>query len=292
MRLEDLYKGKTTKLQLTKSVLCSQCNGKGAQKDAQVKQCDSCGGHGIKLVVRQLAPGMVQQMQTTCPECRGEGEIIRDKDRCPKCKGEKTIQEKKVLEVNIEKGMQHGQKITFRGEADQKPGLTPGDIIIVLQQVENQQFRRDGHDLWMEHTINLIEALCGFEFLITHLDGRKLVVKSAAGDVIKPGSVKCIPGEGFPIHKRPFDKGRLFIKFTVEFPAPGTVSAAQAQQLEKIIPTMTRTQPKYNPAEVDEYELKEVDPHDDARYRDARSEAYHEDDEHGQPQSNCHVGAQ
>jgi DnaJ family protein A protein 2 len=65
---------------------------------------------------------MIQQMQVKCPECQGEGEIIKDKDRCPKCSGEKTIQEKKVLDVHIDKGMQHGQKIVFRGEADQKVG--------------------------------------------------------------------------------------------------------------------------------------------------------------------------
>jgi DnaJ family protein A protein 2 len=29
------------------------------------------------------------------------------------------VQEKKVLEVHVEKGMRHGQKITFAGEADE-----------------------------------------------------------------------------------------------------------------------------------------------------------------------------
>jgi DnaJ-class molecular chaperone len=31
----------------------------------------------------------------------------------------KVVQEKKVLEVHFEKGMQHNQKITFLGEADE-----------------------------------------------------------------------------------------------------------------------------------------------------------------------------
>lgn len=47
------------------------------------------------------------------------GEKLDDKDRCPQCRGNKVVQEKKILEVHIEKGMQHGQKITFQGEADQ-----------------------------------------------------------------------------------------------------------------------------------------------------------------------------
>jgi hypothetical protein len=49
----------------------------------------------------------------------GIGEMISDKDKCPGCKGSKVAQEKKVLEVHIEKGMQHGQKIVFQGEADE-----------------------------------------------------------------------------------------------------------------------------------------------------------------------------
>lgn len=120
VRLEDLYKGAVKKLQLTKNVICSTCTGKGSTKENAVKSCSGCRGQGIRIVMRQLGPGMVQQMQVKCPDCDGQGEIIKDSDRCPKCKGEKTVQEKKVLEVQIEKGMQHGQKIPFRGEADQK----------------------------------------------------------------------------------------------------------------------------------------------------------------------------
>lgn len=126
VKLEDLYKGKTSKLQLTKNVICDACKGKGSQKEGAVKSCDSCHGQGVKVVIRQLGPGMIQQMQVVCPDCKGEGEIIRDKDRCNKCQGEKTVQEKKVLDVIVEKGMSHNQKIFFRGEADQKvPRLGP-----------------------------------------------------------------------------------------------------------------------------------------------------------------------
>mgnify|MGYP000028743075 FL=1 len=47
------------------------------------------------------------------------GETISEKDKCSQCKGEKVVQEKKVLEVHVDKGMKHGQKITFAGEADE-----------------------------------------------------------------------------------------------------------------------------------------------------------------------------
>ena len=50
---------------------------------------------------------------------RCAGQVISEKDRCPQCRGNKTVQDKKILEVNVERGMQHNQKIVFRGEADE-----------------------------------------------------------------------------------------------------------------------------------------------------------------------------
>jgi DnaJ family protein A protein 2 len=47
------------------------------------------------------------------------GELISEKDKCPLCRGNKVTQEKMVLEVHVEKGMQHGQKIVFEGQADE-----------------------------------------------------------------------------------------------------------------------------------------------------------------------------
>lgn len=46
--------------------------------------------------------------------------------------------EVKTLEVHVDKGMRHGQKITFSGEADQAPNTEPGDIILVLQEKEHE----------------------------------------------------------------------------------------------------------------------------------------------------------
>ena len=44
-------------------------------KPGSTVRCNVCNGRGIKVTLRQLGPGMVQQMQTVCPECRGEGEL-------------------------------------------------------------------------------------------------------------------------------------------------------------------------------------------------------------------------
>ena len=70
--------------------------------------------------------------------CAFAGEVINEKDRCRKCEGHKVCKETKLLEVHVDKGMRHGQKITFSGEADQAPGVEPGDIVLVLQEKEHE----------------------------------------------------------------------------------------------------------------------------------------------------------
>merc|ERR1711879_488140 len=41
-------------------------------------------------------------------------------------------------------------------------------------------------DLFLEKKISLVEALCGFELELTHLDNRKLLIKTSPGDIVKP----------------------------------------------------------------------------------------------------------
>ncbi|KAG6749307.1 hypothetical protein POTOM_046351 [Populus tomentosa] len=80
--------------------------------------CHGCQDSGMKVPIQQIGLGMVQQMQQhVCPECGGE--LISEKDKCPLCRGNRVTQEKMVLEVHVEKGMQHGQKMVFEGQADE-----------------------------------------------------------------------------------------------------------------------------------------------------------------------------
>lgn len=69
-----------------------------------------------------------------------------------------------------------------------QPDTITGDIIFVLQQKDHSKFRRKSDDLYAEHNLSLTEALCGFQFVLTHLDGRLLLIKSSPGEVIKPGN--------------------------------------------------------------------------------------------------------
>ncbi|ESO90951.1 hypothetical protein LOTGIDRAFT_122424 [Lottia gigantea] len=274
--LEDLYNGKTAKLQLSKTVICKKCNGIGGKAGSTIK-CRVCQGRGIKVTLRQLGPGMVQQMQSVCPDCHGEGEIINDRDRCKECKGKKVSNETKILEVHVDKGMKDGQKITFRGEGDQLPDVEPGDVVIVLQLKEHEQFSREGSNLWFRQKIGLTEALCGFSFTLKHLDGRDLVISNPPGEIIKPELIKTVQGEGMPTYRNPFDKGDLFIKFEVVFPQNNFIAPEKLKKLENLLPA----RPKYEKPTGEHVEEVDMVPYDQTRSAGSSRgrEAYHDDDD-------------
>lgn len=69
-----------------------------------------------------------------------------------------------------------------------QPDTVTGDIVFILQLKEHPKFKRKQDDLYVEHNISLTEALCGFRFVLTHLDGRQLLIKTNPGEVIKPGT--------------------------------------------------------------------------------------------------------
>merc|ERR1719446_1426761 len=119
---------------------------------------------------------MIQQMQSHCSACDGTGKTF------------KTKQEREVLEVHIQKGTPDNHKVVFREMADENPDCDTGDVIFVLKQQEHADFKRKGADLFIERKISLVEALCGFELTLTHLDGRKLFIKTAPGEIVRPAA--------------------------------------------------------------------------------------------------------
>jgi DnaJ family protein A protein 2 len=199
------------------------------------------------------------------------------------------VQDKKVLEVHVEKGMAHGQKITFQGEADEAPDTVTGDIVFVLQLKEHPKFKRKGDDLFVEHTLSLTEALCGFQFPLTHLDGRQLLIKTNPGEIVKPGQFKAINDEGMPQYQRPFMKGKLYLHFTVEFPESGSLSSEQCRMLAAILPP--RASSHLTDMDLDECEettLIDVNIEEEMRRKhQQQQEAYDEDEESSGPRIQC-----
>lgn len=263
--LDELYNGSTRKMQLQKNVICSGCNGIGG-KEGSVSKCQTCSGAGVTVNLRQIGPGMVQQIQQPCRPCGQTGEIINDKDRCKQCGGKKVIKERKIIECEIKAGMKDGDKVTFEGEGDQAPDIEPGDIIVVLDEQEHGTFKRKGSDLFMEMTIKLADALCGFQKNIETLDHRKLLIQTVPGEVLDPTCMKALDGEGLP-GKYSSAKGKLIINFTVEFPPDNWLSRDKLLSLEG----MLADRETYEVNDLSEEVHLQVVP---AKFQDPSGEAY------------------
>ena len=123
--------------------------------------------------------------------------------------------EKKIIEVDIDKGTPNKYEYKFHGEADEYPGMEAGDVIIVCQEQPHKRFKRKGADLLIEKNITLVDALTGVDFTINHLDGTPLRIKNNPGEVIKPDDLKTLENKGLPFHKRSYEFGNLYIKFNV-----------------------------------------------------------------------------
>lgn len=257
--LEDMYNGRTCKLAVTREVL-----------DGEAKKCAGCDGQGAVIQVVRMGP-MIQQIQQPCSKCSGTGYSV------------KTKRERKVLEVPVEKGMKNGHRIPFRGMADEKPNMEPGDVVFQVQEKPHGVFKRKGNDLLMKKKISLVEALCGFTFAVTQLDGRTLKVSSKPGEIIRPEisegipHVQCVEDEGMPIHGSPFQKGRLFVVFDIEFPASFSLKADQIAMLKKALPPAPPLEDVgENPTEV---ELSDVDLKTFGQKDPRAASAYDSDDE-------------
>jgi DnaJ family protein A protein 2 len=233
--LEDMYNGKLKKLAATCDRLCKECEGKGCRAGASEISCRDCNGRGVRIMLQQLMPGMVQQVQTACRACQGKGSTVKPEDLCPTCNGEKTVKERKIIEIQIEKGMKKGDHVRFTGEGDQVPGIRlAGDILILLAQKPHEVFKRVGSHLLVNHTITLQQALCGFKLPIEQLDKRMLEINVAPGTIIDPRFAWIVHREGMPVKgSGGVERGNLIIYFEVAFPE--SLPPSQLAEIQKAL---------------------------------------------------------
>ncbi|CCG81051.1 Putative uncharacterized protein [Taphrina deformans PYCC 5710] len=258
--LEDLYRGKSTKMKGTRNKICPHCTGSGCRSNHSPSKCPSCDGKGSKTASMMVGPGMYSQQQVECPSCEGSGKTIKDKDRCRKCKGKKVVDEVKIMEVFIDRGMADGEQVVLTGQADEVPGGEAGDVVITLAQRPHDVFTRLGSDLKADLTITLAESLCGFSrVVVNHLDGRRLTYASPVGKVMRPGETIVVKGEGMPVGHRREGFGDLYLLVRVDFPEDNFLSekgeygrlSGLLPQKQIRVPESTAASPLTEPMEED-----------------------------------------
>ncbi|KAI9836781.1 MAG: hypothetical protein M1819_000946 [Sarea resinae] len=235
--LRDFYTGATHDLGYEKQMICEKCEGSGSA-DGKVDTCQQCGGHGRVLQKHMLAPGIFQQVQTSCDACGGKGKTIRHK--CSVCGGERIVRRPNTVTVDIEPGMPKGQRLTFENEADDHPDHVAGDLHVVILEDEPRLgdsddtrtdgtfFRRKGDDLFWREVLSLREAWLGdWTRNLTHLDGHTVQLSRKRGEVVQPNAVEVIKDEGMPLWREDRSHhdqdhaethGRLVVEYVVVLP--------------------------------------------------------------------------
>ncbi len=233
--LRDFYNGQTLEFHWDKQEICDHCDGTGAA-DKVADTCTKCNGRGIIVTKHQLAPGMYQQVQMHCDRCGGRGKSI--KHVCPVCQGQRVVRRPTPVSVTVQRGAAKDSRIVYENEADASPDYVAGDLVVSLSEkpagdpddnpdhVDGVFFRRRGNDLFWKEIISLREAWMGeWSRNITHLDGHMVQLRRKRGEVVQPGHVETIVGEGMPIwhedidsvyHKTEF--GSLFVEYAVVLP--------------------------------------------------------------------------
>ncbi|KAK7712054.1 DnaJ-related protein scj1 [Botryosphaeria dothidea] len=233
--LRDFYTGAEKTFSIEKQAVCDACEGTGSE-DGEVDVCPVCQGRGMRIQKHMLAPGIFQQVQGPCDACGGKGKTVRHK--CKVCGGARVVKETETHTLNVERGMPRGVRINFENEADESPDWVAGDLIVSLQErdpqlgqdgyddhlskADGQFFRRKGKDLFWREVLGLREAWLGdWSRNITHLDGHVVRLGRKRGDVIQPGQVEVVKGEGMPIWDPEADElafGELHVEYVVVLP--------------------------------------------------------------------------
>lgn len=205
---------------MTYKVSCETCEGTGA-KDAKLESCDYCGGQG-QVLMRQ---GPMQFAQT-CPQCQGQGQKV--KDPCGDCEGEGYHVEDDTVTITVPAGVDSGQRLRAQGYGNEGKGEQRGDMFITFAVKEDENFVRNGTDIYIEVPVFFTQSLLGETISIPTLDG-ELDLKLNKGTTNKEQYV--FPNEGVvDVHSG--RKGRLIAQ--IQLILPKKTNDEQKELLEKI----------------------------------------------------------
>jgi molecular chaperone DnaJ len=234
LTLEEILKGVEKKIKVNKFISCRSCSGSGAQNASSFSTCSMCKGAGQ---VRRVTNTILGQMQTTstCPQCNGAGQVITSK--CKTCHGSGIERGEEIISINIPPGVAEGMQLTMsgKGNAAERGGI-PGDLLIVIEEVEDPALQRDGINLLYDLHISFIDAVLGTSVEIPTVEG-KAKIKIEPGT--QGGKVLRLKGKGLP-EINSYGRGDLLVNVNVW--TPQQLTPEEKNLLEKL-----RSSPNFKP---------------------------------------------
>ena len=213
LTLEEIAKGVEKEISIEKSVPCTECGGKGAKNSSDIKTCSACNGTGQ---VQRVANSIFGQTVTysTCQQCGGEGKVVTNP--CRSCGGTGLVRKRETIKVKIPAGVEAGMQLTIQGEghAAKNNGIN-GDLLVVIEEQEHQDLKREGNNLYYTKVISLPDAILGAEVEVPCLDG-PYKIKVDAGT--QSGTVVRLRNKGLPTVNGYGGTGDMYVKFAVWIP--------------------------------------------------------------------------
>ena len=213
LTLEEIAKGVEKEITIEKSVPCTDCNGKGARNSSDIKTCPACNGTGqVQRVVNSFLGQTISY--STCQQCGGEGKIISNP--CKSCGGTGLVRKRETIKVRIPAGVEAGMQLTLQGQghAAKNNGIN-GDLLVVIEEVEHKDLKREGNNLFYTKIISLPEAILGGDVEIPGIDG---TYKIKVDPGTQSGTVVKLKGRGLPTVNSYGGTGDLYVKIAVWIP--------------------------------------------------------------------------
>ena len=229
LTLQEISTGITKKFKVKKDVVCTHCNGSGAEPGSHAESCPTCHGAGIIMRSVRTAFG-IMQTQSECPTCHGDGTIIKNK--CQKCKGTGVIKGEEVVEIKIPAGVADGMIVNIPGKGNAGPrnGIN-GDIQVYISEIPEDTFIRDGNDLIYNLLLDIPTAILGDTVEIPTIDGTKVKIKIEPGT--QPGKTLRLRGKGLPaIHGYGSGIGDIIVNISVYIPQ--TLNKNERETIESL----------------------------------------------------------
>jgi molecular chaperone DnaJ len=155
------------------------------------KTCPTCGGTGqIKKVVQTMLGQMVSA--STCHSCNGAGQTV-DK-RPPGVDSSGLVSKEDLISIKVPAGVADGMQLSMSGKGNEAPGGgIPGDLLILIEEQEDQELRRDGNNIFYDLHISFIDATLGTAVEVPSVGGR-VRIKIDAGT--QSGKILRLRGKG------------------------------------------------------------------------------------------------
>ncbi len=224
LSFEDSIFGVERTVVLNKVSKCDVCGGSGAEKangkDSELITCQTCNGKGQ---IREVKKTFFGQFETTatCEVCQGKGKVPRVK--CHACRGAGILKKETEIKVKIPSGIDNGEMMRLSSMGEAVSGGTAGDLYIKIYVKKHPVFRKEGHNLLMDMSVKLSDALLGGEQTVRTLDG-DINVKIPEG--VTHGEILRIKGKGVPMDRG--HRGDILIKLHIAIPKKLSKEAKKA----------------------------------------------------------------